>query len=165
MCAGELGVWCPKRQRQCESSVRNCSDAGCHWLSFWEAEGHLLCPCPVWGEQWFAFQEEINWLHLAEIELCVIDVSLGFYPQSYWIKILLENVQVLFPTLTQVNFSWAWVHHSPTFASYKHSQNEQVVLQEPSLLLCSGLFWPCRSLSHTTGAEVLLLWPGTAPPL
>lgn len=55
---------------------------------------------------------------------------LGFSPQSYWIKILLES---LISNINTRKISWAWVHHSPTLASYKQSQNEPVLLQEPSL--------------------------------
>lgn len=63
-----------KDKANCESSLRSCSGAGCHWLPFLGAGEHLLCPCPLWGQQWFAFQEEINWLHLAETEVCETDV-------------------------------------------------------------------------------------------
>lgn len=102
MRAGELGRWCPQRQRQGSLWILSEKLQWC-WLSLvalvggWRASAVSLSSV---GQQRFAFQEEINWLHLAEIEVCEIDVLLGFFPQSYWMKILLEDVEVLFQTLT-----------------------------------------------------------------
>lgn len=138
MCAGELGVWCPQKRRQCEFSLRSCSGAGCHWLSFWGAGGHLLCPSPVKGTAVICFSGgnkliafDRNW------GVCEIDVCLGFFPQSYWTKSSTRkctssvsniNVSKLFLSLSSSLPYFCFIQTQPKWTSFPAGTQSALVL-------------------------------------
>lgn len=101
MCAGELGMWCPQRQRQGSLRILFKELQWC-WLSLvallrgWRA---FAVPLSGVGTAVICFSGG-NKLHLVEIEVCEINVYSRLSPHSYWIEILLKNLEVLFQTST-----------------------------------------------------------------
>lgn len=150
MRAGELGRWCPQRQRQGSLWILSKKLQWC-WLSLvalvggWRASAVSLSSvgtakiCFSGGNKLTAFDR--NW---GVWNRC----SFGFFSP----ELLDENSTWRcrrFISNTDIKKLFLSLSSSLPYSCFIQTQPKwTTVLQETSLLLCSVFFWPWRSLSH-----------------